>query len=73
MSNNFYQRKFVNNSLWYAAPVSPNRNAFHFIVVRPRSLDMQVAIYDFDSGEVRDNFFFNYNEIATNYIVTRID
>lgn len=71
--NNFYQRKFINNSLWYAVPVSPNLGPFHFIVVRPRSLDMQVAIYDFDSGNIRDNLFFNYDEIATHYIVTRID
>jgi len=36
-------------------------------------LDMQVAIYDFDSGNIRENLFFNYDEIATHYIVTRID
>ena len=73
MSNNFYQKKFEKNSLWYAAPTKTDKRPFHFIVIRNRPLDMQVAIYDFDSGEVRDNFFFNYNEIATHYIVTRID
>jgi hypothetical protein len=73
MSDKFYQKKFVKDSVWFAAPTVSDRRPFYFIVVRARPLDIQIAIYDFDSGEIKENYFFHYDEMSLYYIVTRID
>ena len=71
---NYYQSKFEKGSLWYAVPTNNtyNRTPFHFIVRDPRPLDARLAIYDFESGELKENFYLNYTELAQNYIVTKV-
>jgi hypothetical protein len=69
---NYYQSKFEKGSLWYAVPTNLKRSPFHFIVRDPRPLDARLAIYDFESGELKENFYLNYSDLATNYIVTKV-
>ena len=73
MSDEVYRKKFVKNSVWFAAPTESNKRPFYFIVNRPRPMDMKIAIYDFDSGEIKENYYFKYEEMDLNYILTRID
>ena len=73
MSDEVYRKKFVKNSLLFAAPTENNKRPFYFIVNRPRPMDMKIAIYDFDSGEIKEDYYFNYEEMDLNYILTRID
>jgi hypothetical protein len=69
---NYYQSKFEKGSLWYAVPTNHKRSPFHFIVRDPRPLDARLAIYDFESGELKENFYLNYSDLAQNYIVTKV-
>ena len=73
MSDEVYRKKFVKNSVWFATPTENNKRPFYFIVNRPRPMDMKIAIYDFDSGEIKEDYYFNYEEMDLNYILTRID
>lgn len=65
-------KKFVKNSVWFASPTNETK-PFYFIVIRPRPMDMKISIYNFDSGEIKENYYFKYEEMDLNYILTRID
>lgn len=70
--SNFYQKKFYKDSVWFAAPTTPIRQHFYFIVRKARPLDMQLAVYYFDDDRLIENIYMNYDDIAQNYVTTLI-
>jgi hypothetical protein len=64
--------RFVENTLWFCTRKENNR-AFYFLVVRCRSLDMEVVIYDFDREYPISSVFLNYKHVRDDLIIERVN